>query len=109
MNSIAHRVVTRGLAALVFAAPLAFQPALAEDKAMSSSQSRMATCSKQNKGLKGDEYKKAQSDCLKGETAAAAAPATPMTQQQKMAACSKQNKGKKGDDYKNAQKACLAA
>jgi hypothetical protein len=104
LNSIVHRVVTRGLAALVFAAPLAFQPALAQDKAMSSSQSKMATCSKQNKGLKGDEYKKAQSDCLKGETAAAA---TPMTQQQKMAMCSKQNKGKKGDDYKKAQSDCL--
>ena len=38
LNSIVHRVVTRGLAALVFAAPLAFQPALAQDKAMSSSQ-----------------------------------------------------------------------
>ncbi len=100
MNSIVHRVVTRGLAAVLFAAPLAFQPALAADSAMNSSQSKMASCSKANKGLKGDEYKKAQSACLKGETATAAAPATPMTQQQKMSACSKQNKGKKGDDYK---------
>ena len=106
MNPIVQRVVTRGLAALVFAAPLAFQPAVAADAAMSSSQSRMAMCSKQNKGKKGDDYKQAQSDCLKGNDAPAAA-AAPMTQQQKMAACSKQNKGKKGDDYKKAQSDCL--
>jgi hypothetical protein len=60
------RVVTHGLAALVAAAPLMFQPAVAADAAMSSSQSKMAACSRQNKGKKGDDYKKAQSDCLKG-------------------------------------------
>jgi hypothetical protein len=98
------RVVTHGLAALLAAAPLMFQPAIAADAAMSSSQSKMAACSKQNKGKKGDDYKKAQSDCLKGTDTAAAEPAT---QQQKMAMCSKQNKGKKGDDYKKAQSDCL--
>ena len=102
--NILNRVLTHGLAALLAAAPIAFQPAVAADAAMSSSQSRMATCSAQNKGKKGDDYKKAQSDCLKGVDAVAAAPAT---QQQKMAMCSKQNKGKKGDDYKKAQSECL--
>ncbi len=106
MNRILNRVVTHGLAALIAAAPMVFQPAMAADAAMSSSQSKMATCSRQNKGKKGDDYKKAQSDCLKG-TETAAAPAEPMTQQQKMAMCSKQNKGKKGDDYKKAQSDCL--
>ena len=67
-------------------------------------QQRMATCAKQNKGKKGDDYKQAQSDCLKGTDTAAAAPMTP---QQKMAMCAKQNKGKKGDDYKQAQSDCL--
>ena len=104
MNRILHRVVTHGLAALMVSAPVFVQPAFAADGAMSSSQSRMATCSAQNKGKKGDDYKKAQSDCLKGVDAAAAAPTTP---QQKMAMCSKQNKGKKGDDYKKAQSDCL--
>ena len=65
MNRILTRVVTHGLAALIAAAPIALQPAVAADAAMSSSQSKMAMCSKQNKGKKGDEYKKAQSDCLK--------------------------------------------
>ena len=104
MNRILTRVVTHGLAALIAAAPIVFQPALAADAAMSSSQSKMAMCSKQNKGKTGDEYKKAQSDCLKGVEPAATGP---MTQQQKMAMCSKQNKGKKGDDYKKAQSDCL--
>ena len=105
MNRFLNRAVTHGLMALIAAAPIALQPAMAAD-AMSSSQSKMAMCSKQNKGKKGDDYKKAQSDCLKGDTVAAA-PAEPMTQQQKMAACSKANKGKKGDDYKKAQSDCL--
>ncbi len=104
MNWMPTRVTTLGLAALLVAAPLAFQPALAADAAMSSSQSRMAMCSKQNKGKKGDDYKKAQSDCLKGVDTPAAAPMTP---QQKMAMGSTQNKGKKGDDYKKAQSDCL--
>ncbi len=29
-------------------------------------QQKMAMCAKQNKGKKGDDYKQAQSDCLKG-------------------------------------------
>ncbi len=68
-------------------------------------QQKMSSCAKANKGKKGDDYKKAQSDCLKGGDATAAA--APMTQQEKMSMCSKQNKGKKGDDYKKAQSDCL--
>ena len=66
MNRTLTRVVTHGLAALIATAPLAFQPAMAADAAMSSSQSKMASCAKENKGKKGDDYKKAQSECLKG-------------------------------------------
>ena len=66
MNRTLTRVATHGLAALIAAAPLVFEPAFAADAAMSSSQSKMSACAKQNKGKKGDDYKKAQSDCLKG-------------------------------------------
>ena len=100
MNRIMTRTLAHALALMIAAAPIAFQTARADD----TPQSKMAACSKANKGKKGDDFKNAQSACLKGETTAAAAP---MTQQQKMAACSKANKGKKGDDYKNAQSACL--
>ena len=105
MNRILNRVVMQGLAAIVAFAPIVVQPALADDTP-TSSQTRMTVCSKRNKGMKGDEYKAAQSACLKGSDTAAAAP---QTQQQKMAACSKANKGKKGDDYKKAQSDCLKA
>ena len=100
MNRFLTRTLAHGLAALIATAPIVFQPALADD----TPQSNMAACSKANKGKKGDEYKKAQRECLKGQAAAEAAP---QTQQQKMAACSKANKGKKGDDYKKAQSDCL--
>ncbi len=104
MNSTLTRVATHAIAALIVAAPIVLQPAAADDKPLSSSQSKMAACSAQNKGKKGDEFKKAQSDCLKGETTAAA---TPMSPQDRMKMCSAQNKGKKGDDYKKAQSDCL--
>jgi psiF repeat len=99
------RAAAHGLAALLIATPMMCTTAFAADAAMTPQQ-RMAMCSAQNKGKKGDDYKKSQSDCLKGNDAAPAA-ATPMTPQQKMAACSKANKGKKGDDYKKSQSDCL--
>ena len=94
------RIACSGVAASVLLCA-----AVAPASAQMTQQEKMSACSKQNKGKKGDDYKSAQSDCLKnGPTPVAAAPMTP---QQKMAACSKQNKGKKGDDFKNAQSACL--
>ena len=81
--------------------------AYAADKKLTPQQQKMAACSKENKGKKGDEYKQAMSDCLNRDVAAAPA-AQPQTQQQKMAACSKANKGKKGDEYKKAMSACLS-
>ncbi len=105
MNRLLQRVA-QVLPFVIAATPIAWQPALAADGAMSSSQSRMSVCAKQNKGKTGDDYRKAQSDCLKGDDAVAA---TPMTQQQKMARCSKQNKGRTGDDYRKAQSDCLKA
>lgn len=82
-------------------------PAAAEKSGKTAQQEKMAACSKANKGKKGDEYKKAQSECLSGNGPAAAAE--PKTQQEKMSACSKQNKGKKGDDYKKSMSDCLSA
>jgi hypothetical protein len=96
------RAVVRGVAVSLVAIPAMTTSAFGAD--LTPQQERMKTCSAQNKGKKGDDYKKAQSDCLKGNDTAAAAPMTP---QQKMAMCSKQNKGKKGDDYKKAQSDCL--
>jgi len=96
--------------ALPFLAGQAFAqgsaPAAAAPAAKNSAQEKMAACAKANKGKKGADYKKAQSDCLSGKTDAAPA-AAPMTQQEKMAACAKTNKGKKGDEYKKAQSDCL--
>ena len=66
MHRILNRLATHGVAALIATTPLAFQPAVAQTAPMSSSQSKMAECSRQNKGKKGDDYKQAQSDCLKG-------------------------------------------
>ena len=75
------------------------------DKTPTAQQQKMSACSKQNKGKKGDDYKKSMSDCLSASAPAAAAP---KTQQEKMSACSKQNKGKKGDDYKKSMSDCLS-
>jgi hypothetical protein len=107
------------IAAICIALPLYATGALAADTSPPSQQSKMAACSAANKGLKGEEFKKAQKECLSKDatpvaatpapaTAAAAPTATPVTQQSKMAACSKANKGLKGDEFKNAQKECLS-
>jgi hypothetical protein len=96
------RAVRYGLCTALVAAPMLATSAFAAD--LTPQQQRMKTCSAQNKGKKGDDYKQAQKACLSGDDTAAA----PMTQQQKMAMCSKQNKGRKGDDYKKAQSACLS-
>jgi hypothetical protein len=83
----------------------------AEDKAPTPQQSKMAACSKENKGLKGDEYKKAQKECMSKDAPAKAAAASDKpapSQKEKMANCSKENKGLKGDEFKKAQKECLS-
>lgn len=105
MRIFSLRAAVHCFAASVIAVPLMTSPAFAADAAMTPQQQRMAACSAQNKGKKGDDYKQSQSTCLKNGPAAVSA--APMTPQQKMAACSAQNKGKKGDDYKQSQSACL--
>lgn len=107
-GNVMGRSFRRGFAGAVALSVLALSswtaPAAAADAALTPQQQRMSMCAKQNKGKKGDDYKQAQSACLKGDDTAAAAPMTP---QQKMASCARQNKGKKGDDYKKAQSDCL--
>ena len=91
-------------AALVFAsASLAVAP---QSGPMSSSQQKMADCSRAAKGKTGADYKSAVSTCMKGDTAAAPAKMTP---QQRMSACAKENAGKKGAEYKSAVSTCMKA
>lgn len=95
------------------------------EKTLTPQQSKMAACAKENKGLKGAEYKKARKECMsrpsdggKSDAKEKAKPAKPAKTAEaeaekpahpnKMAACSKENKGLKGDEYKQAQKECLA-
>jgi membrane-bound lytic murein transglycosylase len=96
-------------AALLVSLPFCLGTAFAKDepkKEMTEQQKKMAECSAQNKGKKGEEYKAAQKACLAGEAPAKADK--PMTQQEKMKKCSAENKGKTGEEYKKAQKECLS-
>lgn len=99
------------IAAIIIALPLSTTAVFAADSTATPQQSKMAACSKANKGLKGNEFKTAQKECLSKDAApakAATASDKPANQKTKMAACSKQNKGLKGDEFKNAQKECLS-
>ncbi len=90
------------IAALILTVPLLAAPAFAADGAPTAQQSKMGACAKQNKGLKGDEYKNAQKECLQKASSGQQA------QREKMKACSAENKGKKGAEFKMAQKECLS-
>ena len=87
-------------------------------KAMTAQQTKMATCSHESKGMKGDAHKKFMSDCLHGKTdaaapapTAAAAPAktAKATQQEKMKTCNADAKTKalKGAARKSFMSTCL--
>ncbi len=90
------------IAAVIIAMPFVTGSAYAQDKAPTTQQSKMGACAKENKGLKGDEYKAAQKACLQKSSDAQKA------QREKMKACSAENKGKKGAEFKAAQKECLS-
>ena len=99
------------IAAIIVAFPLSATSVFAADPPATPQQSKMAACSKANKGLKGDEFKTAQKECLSKAavpTTVTAAADSPVNQKGKMAACSKQNKGMKGEEFKQAQKECLS-
>ena len=103
--------MNRLIAAIVIALPMSATSVFATDTPVTPQQNKMAACSTENKGLKGEEFKKAQKECLSKDAApvtASVAKDKPASQKNKMAACSKENKGLKGDEYKKAQKACLS-
>jgi hypothetical protein len=94
------------IGALAAAPAFAAGAATSTPKAMTAQQSKMASCSHQSKGMKGDAHKKFMSDCLKGKTAAAPAK---MTQQEKMKSCNAEAKQKalKGAARKSFMSSCL--
>jgi hypothetical protein len=49
----------------------------AEEKAAPAKKTKLAACSSEAKGLKGDEYKKKRDECMKGDAATASAAAAP--------------------------------
>lgn len=106
------RIRTSMLALGLALGALAAAPAFASGakttthKTMTAQQSKMAECSHQSKGMKGEAHKKFMSDCLKGKTAAAPAK---MTQQEKMKSCNAQakQKGLKGAARKSFMSSCL--
>ena len=65
----------RLISLLVMGLALAVGAQAADDKAAAGKKSKLATCSSEAKGLKGDEYKKKRDACMKADTPAAAAPA----------------------------------
>lgn len=122
-------ILTLVLSTLAFAAAPALAADSATKKPMSAQQSRMAACSHQSKGMKGDAHKQFMSNCLKGKSAAATTPAAAspaaaapamaaapvaasggkMSRQDKMKTCSADAKtrGLKGNDRKTFMSACL--
>ena len=82
-------------------------PAASAAKPMTAQQTKMATCSHESKGMKGDAHKKFMSDCLHGKTMAATPART--TQQEKMKTCNADAKAKslKGAARKSFMSTCL--
>ncbi len=82
-----------------------FSTAYAQNKKpLTPQQQRLAECSVKAKGLKGDEYRKARNECLKGG-AVTVKQRTP--QQQKLAQCNARAKGLKGAEFKRMRDSCL--
>lgn len=102
------------LAALVAASALAAGAADAPKKELTPQQQRMSECSKESKGMKGDEHKKFMSDCLKStespaQVKAAMAKGAKPSQQEKMKSCNAEagKKSLKGDERKKFMSECL--
>ena len=102
------QLVACAVLACATTAAFAAMPQAAAKKALTPQQQRMADCSHQATGKKGDERKAFMSSCLKGHGAAAPATAK-ATQQEKMKACSAEAKSKslKGADRKAFMSTCL--
>ncbi len=103
------------LAALAAASALAAGAADAPKKEPTPQQQRMSDCSKESKGMKGEEHKKFMSDCLKSKDspadvkAAMAKGAAKPSQQDKMKTCNADagKKNLKGDERKKFMSECL--
>ncbi len=105
------------LATLFAASALAATAADAPKKQLSPQQQRMADCSHESKGMKGDAHKKFMSDCLKSKDSPADVKAAmtkseggaKTTQQDKMKTCNADAKQKKlkGDERKKFMSDCL--
>ncbi|HET7561061.1 MAG TPA: PsiF family protein [Rhodanobacteraceae bacterium] len=74
-----------------------------EHKPMTAQQQKMATCSHESKGMKGDAHKKFMSDCMHGKTTAKT------SQQEKMKTCNADanTKNLKGAERKSFMSTCL--
>jgi hypothetical protein len=108
-------------AMLAFAATTAFASPQAASTAApaatkSTPQQRMADCNKQAAGHKGADHKAVMSACMKGDSAAAAAPAADapaakQTPQERMKSCNADAKTKAltGDARKTFMSTCLKA
>ncbi|MEO6968343.1 MAG: PsiF family protein [Rhodanobacteraceae bacterium] len=97
------------LALTLSLAAFATAPAFAAAaKPMSAQQQKMADCSHQSKGMKGDAYKTFMSNCLKGKSDMAASGGK-MSQQDKMKTCNATAKTKalKGSERKAFMSTCL--
>lgn len=81
----------------------------ATHKTMTTSQQKMASCSHESKGMKGEAHKKFMSDCLHGKTMAAAPMHSKTRQQEKMKTCNAEAKTKelKGAVRKSFMSTCL--
>lgn len=104
------------LSLTALAAAPAFAAGTAAKKPMTAQQQKMADCSHQSKGMKGDAHKSFVSKCMKGDstvaasTSAAAASTMPnskMSQRDKMKACNGKAKGLKGSEHKSFMSTCL--
>ena len=112
---IRSTMLALALLAAVAAAPAFAASSTATSKPMTAQQQKMATCSTQSKGMKGDAHKQFMSDCLKGKATTAStssAPALPnskMSQQDKMKVCNADANGKKlkGSERKSFMSTCL--
>lgn len=93
-------------------AAFAFTPALAATSAAkpkTAQQQKMAECSHQSKGMKGEAHKQFMSNCLKDKSAAPMSTGGKMTQQEKMKSCNAEAKTKalKGTERKAFMSTCL--
>lgn len=88
------------LVAVLFLAPISFNPVFAA----TAQQSKMKSCNAEAKDKKGDERKAFMKECLSNKPEAGSAQ---KAQQEKMKTCNADAKGMKGDERKKFMSDCL--